>query len=166
MEIVKAKPSDLVEILYLVRVCIKDMNSRGIKHWNSAYPDAELLQKDLSDESIYLAKDKGVCKGMISLVTSQPEEYKEVEDEDKGSKTLYVLRLAVHPGWQGQGIAGMMIDFSEKYAKENGFKCIQLDVFSQEIKGVEVYTERNYSEVGKFYSNFQKTPFICYEKKL
>ena len=35
MEIRKAIPSDLVEILYLLRVCIKDMNEKGMKQSKS-----------------------------------------------------------------------------------------------------------------------------------
>ena len=49
MEIRKAIPSDLVEILYLLRVCIKDMNEKGMKQWNSAHPESGVIKRNLEE---------------------------------------------------------------------------------------------------------------------
>ncbi len=76
MNILLAKDTDLIEILYLLRVCVLDMNMKGLKHWNSACPGAEQMQKDLDNKSIYLVKDRGVCKGMITLDEQEPDDYK------------------------------------------------------------------------------------------
>jgi hypothetical protein len=89
MEIIQAKPTDLIEILYLLRVCILDMNAKGLKHWNSAYPGPELIQQDLDSGSIYLAKEKGVCKGMVTLNEHEPADYKQI-NFPKGKTKAFV----------------------------------------------------------------------------
>lgn len=166
MEITQAKPIELVEVLYLLRVCILDMNKKGLKHWNSAYPGPELIQKDLNNGSVYLVKDNCVCKGIFTLDTREPEDYKQIPWPDNTSKPLYLHRMAVHPLWQGKGIAKMMIDYAQKYAREKGFNCIRLDVFKPSKGARQLYEKQSFQEIGSFHADYQKIPFICYEKRV
>ena len=166
MEINQAKPSDLIEILFLLRVCILDMNAKGSRHWNSSFPVTELIINDLKSGSIYLAKDKGVCKGMVTLNMKEPEMYKSLSFLAKPNKPLYLQNMAVHPNWQGKGIANHMVDFAQNYARENGFDCIRLDVFKPSEIARQLYEKKSFKEVASFHTEYQKTPFICYEKQL
>ena len=166
MEIHQAKPSDLIEILYLLKECVKDMNTKGMKHWNSSYPGVEDIGNDLSKESIFLVKDKGVCMGMVTLNESEPEDYKSVKWASNDSKILYMKRMAVHPNWQEKGVAEMLVKFAEKYARDNKYKYIRLDTLSSNQSEAKLYISSKYDEVGQFHSTFQRTPFTCYEKKI
>ena len=166
MEIHQAKPSDLIEILYLLKECVRDMNAKGMKHWNSSYPGVEDIGNDLSKESIFLVKDKGVCMGMVTLNESEPEDYKCVKWDSNNTKILYMKRMAVHPIWQEKGIAEMLVKFAEKYAKENKYNYIRLDTLSSNQSEAKLYISSKYDEVGQFHSIFQRTPFKCYEKKI
>jgi ribosomal protein S18 acetylase RimI-like enzyme len=166
MEIVKAKPTDLIEILYLLRVCILDMNKKGLKHWNSAYPDHEKVQQDLRDGSIYLVKDRGVCKGMVTLNESEPEDYKQLAFPSDRKKPMYLQHIAVHPQWQGQGIATRMVDFAQKLALEKGFDAIRLDFFQPSEGAKQLCKKQSFKEIASFHSAYQKIPFVCYEKQL
>jgi hypothetical protein len=58
MEIIQAKDTDFIEILYLLKVCTLDMNRKGLTYWNSVYPGPDIIQEDLNNSSIYLVKDK------------------------------------------------------------------------------------------------------------
>jgi ribosomal protein S18 acetylase RimI-like enzyme len=166
MEIRKAIPSDLVEILFLLRVCIKDMNEKGMKQWNSAHPETSIIRKNLDEGFIYLLKDNGVCKGMVTLTSEVPADHAGSEFSDSSGKVLYMQWMTVHPYWQGQGIAKMLLDFGEEYARKNKFKTIQIDVFSKHDLAQQLCHKNEFTEVGKFHSAFQKIPFICYEKAI
>jgi ribosomal protein S18 acetylase RimI-like enzyme len=166
MEIIQAKPADLIEILYLLRVCILDMNAKGLKHWNSCYPCSETILSDLESGTIYLTKDKGVCKGMVTLNDQPPEDYKDLHFNSGKQKPIYLQNLAVHPRWQGMGIARQMVEFAQKIAQEKGFDCIRLDVFQPSDKARQLYEKQLFKEVASFYSADQKIPFVCYEKQL
>ena len=54
MEIQLASSSDFVEILFLLRQCIKDMNEKGLKQWNTAYPSPEMIRGDIDGGVLYL----------------------------------------------------------------------------------------------------------------
>jgi ribosomal protein S18 acetylase RimI-like enzyme len=166
MEITQAKPNELIEILYLLKVCIRDMSLKGLKHWSSASPDTVQIQNDLQNGSIYLVKDKGVCKGMVTLNDREPEDYKQVSFPENKSRPFYLHQMVVHPKWQGTGIARMMIDFAQKHASEKGFDCLRLDVFTPSETARKLCEKNNFKEVGSFLTNYQKIPFICYEKQL
>jgi ribosomal protein S18 acetylase RimI-like enzyme len=166
MEIIQAKQADIIEILYLLRVCILDMNEKGLKHWNSAFPGAEMIQQNLDNGSIYLAKEKGVCKGMVTLNEHEPEDYKQLNFQSNSQKPLYLQNMAVHPKWQGMGIAKLMVEFSQKLAKEKEFDCIRLDVFKPSDNARQLYEKQLFKEIATFHTTYQKIPFVCYEKKL
>jgi len=166
MEIIQAKPTDLIEILYLLRVCIHDMNTKGMKHWNSAVPDSDAIQSDLIGGTVFLVKDKGVCKGMVTLNEHEPEDYKEMQFNSGKHKPLYLQNMAVHPRWQGMGIAKLMVEFAQQLAKNKGFDCIRLDVFKPSANARQLYEKQNFREVASFHSAYQKIPFVCYEKQI
>ncbi len=166
MEIILAKPTDLIEILYLLKVCVLDMNKKGLKHWNSTYPDPGQIQLDLKSACIYLVKDRGVCKGMVTLNDIEPTDYKQINFSSGKKRPLYLQNMVVHPKWQGQGIAKRMVEFAMNLAKEKGFDAIRLDVFRPSEKARQLYEKQSFKEIGSFNSAYQKIPFVCYEKQL
>lgn len=166
MEIIKAKKNDLIEILFLLKVCIRDLNSKGFKHWNNCCPDIETIQESLDRGIIFVVKDRGVCKGMVTLNDNQPEEYKSLYFPSGLRRPLCLQNMVVHPNWQGRGIATMMIEFAQNYAKENNFDCIRLDVFMPSEDARQLYQNQSFREVASFHSEFQKIPYICYEKQI
>jgi GNAT superfamily N-acetyltransferase len=166
MEINQAKSTDLIEILFLLKVCIRDMNLKGMKHWNSVFPDVSLIKLSLTEGIIYLAKDKGVCKGMVTLNRIQPDEYKSLSFPSGLKKPLFLQNMVVHPKWQGIGIATMLIEFAQNFAMENGFDCIRLDVFMPSENARHLYEKQLFREIATFHYDFQKIPYICYEKQL
>ncbi|MFO7658840.1 MAG: GNAT family N-acetyltransferase [Bacteroidales bacterium] len=166
MEIIKAIPSDLVEIMYLLRVCVKDMNEKGMKHWNNVFPEGSLMKKNLNNGLIYLVKEKGVCKAMMTLNAEMPEDYKSISLPDKTGKTLFIQWLAVHPKWQQKGISKMLLDYAENFALDNGFQSIMLDVFSNHEMAHQICEKNDYHQIGTFHFSLQKAPFVCYGKEL
>ena len=166
MEILIAKPEDLIEVLFLIRQCVKDMNARGMKHWNSSYPSNDDIIKDLDNNSIFLVKDKGVCLGMMTINEVEPDEYKCIKWADNNSRILYMKRLAVHPLWQDHGIDKMLVDYAQKFAGDKGYQYVRLDTLSSNTAETKLFMSNEFTEVGEFHSTFQKTPFKCYEKKI
>ena len=82
-------------------------------------------------------------------------------------KNIYLHRLAIHPDYQGQGLAKYFIDYVENYAKENGCLSVRLDTFSLNKKNNYLYSKLGYKKLGKIYFRDQSDmPFNCYEKLL
>lgn len=166
MEIKQALLYDLVDVLSLLQDCILDMNRQGMKQWNSAYPGPDIMKNDVENGTLYLFKDLGIAKGMINLSEAMPEEYNEIDWKGKSDKVLYINRFAVHPIWKESDIAEKLIAFAEKFAKENKFSGIRLDVLDKYPVENKFFTEKSYELAGEFHSSFQKIPYNCFEKNL
>jgi GNAT superfamily N-acetyltransferase len=166
MEIIQAKSADLVEILYLLKVCSRDMNSKGLRHWSSAFPAAEQINRHIDEGHTYLVKDKGVCKGMMTLDSREPEDYRQMNLSLDNCKPLFIYCMAVHPNWQGKGIARMMIDYAQEMAGKNGFTSIRLDIYQTSEEARQLCEKLSFKEIGSFQANFQRIPYVCYEKQL
>jgi ribosomal protein S18 acetylase RimI-like enzyme len=168
MEIQLATADNLLDIMYLLFICIKDMNRKGMFHWNQVYPSLEIIVNDIQNKSLYILRDNWVIKGIIVLNEDQPDEYKKVTWRfgDKNDPVLVIHRLAVHPIFQQQGIGNRMMEFAIGYARKNNYRVIRLDVFEGNPYANNLYSRSGFLKAGKFRFPFQETKFVCYEKKL
>lgn len=166
MKILQAVPQDLVEVLYLLKESVSDMNEKGLKHWNSAYPGTDFIVESIKKEVLYIYKDNGIAKGMVVLSTEEPEEYKNIDWQGKGDNVLFIRFLVVHPNWQHTGIASRLIEYAEAYAKDHSFNTIRVDIYSG-VEGAEkLCVDKGFNQTGQFHSSFQQTPYFAYEKSL
>jgi GNAT superfamily N-acetyltransferase len=166
MEIKQATQYHLVEILFLLRECILDMNTLGLKHWNNAFPGPESIRTDIENGSLYFITELGIARGMINLTEEIPDEYKEINWTQNPSRVMYVNKFAVHPLWKQTDIPDQLLSFAEKKAKQDGFNGIRLDVLDSYPVDPSFFKGKNYGHAGEFHSAFQKIPYTCYEKNL
>ncbi|HBH50110.1 MAG TPA: hypothetical protein DDX98_15805 [Bacteroidales bacterium] len=166
MKIQQAVAQDLIDVLYLMKVCVSDMNEKGQKHWNNAYPGTDFLIKSIEENSLFIYKDVETVRGMIVLNEEEPEEYKNIEWQGKGEKILYLRFLAVHPNWQGKGIAKRLVEYSEGYAKDHSYSSMRVDIYGGIDGSEKLCTDLGFSQTGQFHSKFQQTPYYAYEKSL
>lgn len=165
MDITQARPTDLIEVLYLLKVCIADMRSRGLTHWNSAYPDPQQIEKDLLEGSIYLLKDKGVTKGMVTLTPDAPSEYRQVAFAST-EKPLYVKRLAVHPAVKDDSGERMLFDFALQFGRDHGFGSIRTDIWQTTTGSANTCEALQFETPGTAGPESPRFPMTCFEKRL
>lgn len=56
--------------------------------------------------------------------------------------------LATNPDVQGKGIGKQMVEFCIRYAKENGYKAIRLDVVPENIPSRRLYEKCGFHYIG------------------
>lgn len=153
-------------IMNLINKCIKYMESEDIYQWNEFYPTLEIIEKDLQEERLYVLKDKDQCIACVGIDDEEPEEYKSINWFTNGEKVLVIHRLAVHPTYQGKGMAKKLMTFIESIVGENNYTCIRLDAYSGNEKALKLYENLGYKKVGQVYFPKRELPFYCYEKKI
>lgn len=166
MNIIKADFKDLVEVLFLMKECVEDLNQNGFKHWNNAYPGSDILKTAIDNGNLYVYKEGGISKGMVIFSNEEPEEYKNIKWNTNGSKVLYLKFLAVHPNWKDKNIDKSLLEYAELYAKDNGFAAVRVDVYSGMQNADKVCSGQGFSLSGEFRSSFQESPYHAYEKGL
>lgn len=163
----KGTLEDIEILMEITSSCAKYMTARGIFQWNEHYPNAEAFKKDVQREELFVLQEPYTIIGCVVISTYMNEEYKSVEWLTKDHKNLYIHRLAVLPEKQGNGYAQKLMDFAEQFGRENGFKSIRLDTFSQNFRNQKFYELRGYQKLGHIYFPKQSEhPFHCYELTL
>jgi len=166
MEIKQATPSEFVEVLFLIRECVKDMNSKGLRQWNNASPSPEQLKEELEKGTIFLIQELGIVKGLMKLTSELPSEYTDISWKNVMARPLFIKLFAIHPLWHNSNISEKLIEFAEIYAKENNYSGIRLDIMDNYPVGAGFFENKQFIVAGTFQSDYQKTPFVCYEKSL
>lgn len=162
MEIRKAKPDDINEILALIILAITDMEKDSIFQWDSIYPNSLIIHQDVKDQTLFVLIDNNIIKGIITLNTDQPQEYSELNWIHNHSKIIVIHRLCVHPSYKGAGLAKKLLSFTIDYCRKNAFSVIRLDAYTENKRALALYEHFGYECVGQV--TFRKGVFNCYEK--
>lgn len=159
----KATVLDLNSIMQITKACANHMINQQIYQWNEHYPNRNAFENDVQRGELYVYVQNNICIGCIVITTIKDVEYVPIEWLTK-DKNIYIHRLAVHPKYQGKGIAQQMMTFAENFAKINGYFSVRLDTFSQNKRNQKFYETRGYKRLGNIYFPKQsKHPFYCYE---
>lgn len=164
MKITKPNLTDIAELLRVTKACAQAMIANGIYQWNENYPSYEAFEKDIEIGQLWVLKEDNNIIGSVVISELIDEEYKVIKWLTPNTQNIYIHRLAVHPEYQGKGLAQKLMDFSEMYAKENGFSSVRLDTFSGNKRNNTFYKKRGYQKLGDIYFPKQSEhPFHCYE---
>lgn len=164
MKIELAQIQDLLDVTYLFKECVRDMNQKGDFYWNQYYPSIESMQNEIEKQSLHIIRYLGICIGCMVLNEEAVKEYDNVKWLINKDKILIIHWLAIHPLWQGKGIGAQLIEYAEKYAEEKGYSSIRVDIYASNENGLTICNDKGFAETGEIYRPFQKTPFKCFEK--
>ena len=167
MKIRPATNNDLARVVEIANFCADHMISKGIFQWDKNYPCKETFQSDLEEGSLYLIENKKEVLGCICISLIIDDFYKSVKWLTKTHKNVYIHRLAIHPNYQGKGLALKLMDFANEIAIKNNCESIRLDTFSGNPRNNKFYLLQGYTKIGEIYfRNQSDMPFNCYEKIL
>lgn len=148
----------------LIKAAAEALEGAGIDQWDEEYPSVTDITEDIAHAEAFGFFENGRLYAYMVLNQHNDPEYSDIDFEDKSESALALHRLAVHPDRQGRGLAGRMVQFSEKYAINNGFTSIRLDAFSKNPAALRLYENRGYQRRGAV--RFRKGEFFIYEKMI
>lgn len=160
----KGRLPDIEDIMKITQLCAKQMIAKGIYQWNEHYPNKKAFTNDVKRDELYILEFNGQVIGSVVLSDFMNEEYIPINWLSENDKNLYVHRLAIDPRHQGKGYAQKLMDFAEAFAKDNNYRSIRLDTFSQNKRNQKFYELRGYKQLDDIYFPKQSEyPFHCYE---
>jgi GNAT superfamily N-acetyltransferase len=109
MEIYLAEKNSLIEVLYIIRECSKQLSEKGVRYWNNSLVDYNDISEDIKNNHVYMLVSNRVAIGTVTL-----------KPDKKDSNTSVISRLAIYPTYQKRGYASMILKFVEDKAKKNG----------------------------------------------
>lgn len=159
----RAEETDLLDVMYIYKSCVREMNSQGLFNWNTAYPGHEEVLSDIRHGNLFILKENHITIGVVCLNEEQPEEYYAMPWRYPGP-WLVVHRLAVHPSCRNRNSGKKLMDFAEKTAAEKGCQSVRLDAITVNPPAMRLYEKCGYEKTGKIHFSYQRDWFMCMEK--
>jgi ribosomal protein S18 acetylase RimI-like enzyme len=163
-KIAQANPGDIVPIMDLIRKAVRAMNDSGLFQWSEAYPNEEIITEDITAGTLYKITTGNVIAGIIVLNHQYFPEYDALPWTFNDPHPLIIHRLCIHPDYQGQGLAKILMQFAEAYAVRNNYTSIRLDTGTLNTKALALYDGLGYRRVGVV--SFRPGFFQVFEKVL
>jgi len=92
-----------IEILYLLRICILDMNRNGLTHWNSVYPGPDIILDDLANLHIPCKRQKESAREWWRLTTRNLRNTR-VYNGQQGTEATFCASAGCASQLAGQGL--------------------------------------------------------------
>jgi len=128
--------------------------------------DADLVIRDGEDHSFYAQFNKiDMIKHVILIyednIVIGCGAIKRFDDF-----TMEVKRMFVLPGKRGKGVAALVLDELEKWAKELHYKKCILETGKKQPEAIRLYTKHNYLQIPNYGQYEGVTDSVCFEKEL
>ena len=149
MNIRLAKERDLKRVVSITNACAVHMISKKIFQWDENYPNIKIFKDDVKNKSLFVIEDNELIMGCICISLQIDDVYKDVKWLTPNSNNVYLHRLAIHPNFQGQGLALKLMEYAEDFTIKNGCISVRLDTFSGNPKNNKFYTLQGYTKLEK-----------------
>jgi ribosomal protein S18 acetylase RimI-like enzyme len=184
-----ATEDDLSGIMSIVNKVIPIMNSAGNFQWDATYPNEPKFLTDISnqelwvacwcetkhessaqtklldDESNRISKHKVV--GVCAITSDQDEGYRQC-GWDISIPCVVPHRLAIHPDYQGKGVAQSLLLKAEQIGREKGYRYFRVDTNKLNIPMQTLFKKMGYSYCGEITlsAKAEELRYVCFEKVL
>ena len=160
LRIVMASAADRDEVMALYRL----QKGREFCPWTEEYPAVENFEDDVAHDALFVLRTPaGRIVGAISI-----ERDPDVDALPCWTPALQpageIARLAVHPDFQGRGLARRLVAFIMEELARRGCKSIHLIVNCRNVKALRSYAAFRFDTVGE--CDMYNQHFLCYEKAL
>lgn len=155
-----AAAADREEVMALYRL----QKGRKYCSWNDAYPAVENFEDDIAHDALFVMRTPaGEIIGAVSI-----ERDPDVDVLPCWNPALQpageIARLAVHPAYQGRGLARKLVGFIMEELQRRGYRSFHLLVNSRNEPALRSYEAFRFDRVGE--CEMYSQHFLCYEKAL
>ncbi len=167
MEIRKSQYEDIENIMKVINEAKQFFIDNQIFQWSPHYPNNDVIKNDIDKDTSFVVVDNDKIIGTFSLTIGEDNCYKNIYDGKWLSDDVYatIHRLAISNAYKRQGIGNKIIQYSEKYCRENKIKSIRIDTKELNLPMRKFIDKNNFTYCGiiktEDYSNR-----VAYEKML
>ena len=162
-----ARDVDAVHALYTA--CTQALLDRGIRQWDSAYPNRAVAEDAARRGDLYrLVAPGGDTVGSVILNDVAAPEYAPIVWQT-ATPALVIHTLVVDPRRQGGGLGRAAMACCEAFARARGFASIRLDAYPGNPAAIALYERLGYALRGEVVFGFKPAGhqhYAVYEKAL
>lgn len=165
LQLRRATPADAAALFALMAAAADRLAARGYGNWLPHYPAdriaADTVERDVW--AVHAARAPGAPLVAVFMLGAAPKTpYAPGAWPDRDAPAIYLNRIAVHPAWQGRGVASWCLARADALARAAGASVIRCDVLAANTGLRGFYERHGYVKRGaRTHSGWE---FACYEK--
>ena len=158
-----ATTADIEQILAITNSARRFQRQCGFRQWEDGYPAYDDIAADIADQGAYIVERENIVA--YAYLTGGDAEY------DRLSRIWHypgpygvIHRLAIAPGFRGQGLAAQILAMSEAHLAAQGIRAMRIDTGQDNIVMQRILSRADYTCRGLHH--FTWGPRLAYEKPL
>ena len=161
----KAQIPEAEIIWQILQQAIERRRKDGSNQWQDGYPNQEVVKTDISLGKGYVLEIDNAIAAYAALVFNDEPAYKEIiGDWLTNDDFLVIHRVAVSNDFLGKGIAVLLFQKLEGFAKENQVFSIKVDTNFDNLAMLHILEKLDYQYCGEVY--FRGSARKAFEKVL
>jgi len=161
----KAQIPEAEIIWQILQQAIERRRKDGSNQWQDGYPNLEVVKTDISLGKGYVLEIDNAIAAYAALVFNDEPAYKEIiGDWLTNDDFLVIHRVAVSDDFLGKGIAVLLFQKLEEFAKENQVFSIKVDTNFDNLAMLHILEKLDYQYCGEVY--FRGSARKAFEKVL
>ena len=161
----KAQIPEAEIIWQILQQAIERRRKDGSNQWQDGYPNLEVVKTDISLGKGYVLEIDNAIAAYAALVFNDEPAYKEIiGDWLTNDDFLVIHRVAVSNDFLGKGIAVLLFQKLEEFAKENQVFSIKVDTNFDNLAMLHILEKLDYQYCGEVY--FRGSARKAFEKVL
>ena len=153
MELIKAKESDIDEIMKIIEMAQEHFKSEGIDQWQNNYPNHEVIKRDIENDNSYILKEGDKIVGTTAFIFDGEKDYDTIYEGEWLSLGEFAVihRMAVDFRRRGTGLASIFLKEVEKLSMDREIYSIKVDTHRENIPMQKLLLKNAYKECGIIY---------------
>ena len=161
----KAQIPEAEIIWQILQQAIERRRNDGSNQWQDGYPNQVVVKTDISLGKGYVLEIDNAIAAYAALVFNDEPAYKEIiGDWLTNDDFLVIHRVAVSDDFLGKGIAVLLFQKLEEFAKENQVFSIKVDTNFDNLAMLHILEKLDYQYCGEVY--FRGSARKAFEKVL
>jgi GNAT superfamily N-acetyltransferase len=161
----KAALPDLPQIWTILQQAILRRQADGSNQWQDGYPNPEVVANDIAKEVGYVLVVQDQIAAYCAILINDEPEYENLQGEWLTLADFVVFhRIAVAEECLGQGIAKLMFDHIDSFARQHQIYSIKADTNFDNAAMLHLFAQTGYVYCGEVY--FRGSPRKAFEKVL
>ena len=161
----KAQIPEAEIIWQILQQAIERRRKDGSNQWQDGYPNLEVVKTDISLGKGYVLEIDNAIAAYAALVFNDEPAYNEIiGDWLTNDDFLVIHRVAVSNDFLGKGIAVLLFQKLEDFAKENQVFSIKVDTNFDNLAMLHILEKLDYQYCGEVY--FRGSARKAFEKVL
>ncbi len=159
----KATLSELPVIWEILQQAIIRRKADGSNQWQDGYPNPDVVRKDIEQHTGFVMTDSDTIIGYAAVLINDEPAYQDIEGKWLTNGDFVVVhRVAVTDKYIGKGLAKIMLEFIESYARSKNIFSIKADTNFDNIAMMKTFEKTGYVYCGEVF--FRGSARKAYEK--